>query len=66
MKTKGYVEGVPRNFPAVEPMLLAEGLMRIEKVGKAECRLMDAQGTFECVERAARKDPCLLLAERPV
>jgi aminoglycoside N3'-acetyltransferase len=46
-------------------MLLREGLMRMGRVGEAECRLMDARGTFECVERAVRKDPYFLLAQEP-
>lgn len=65
IRTRAYNDNITRDFMAAEPMLLREGLMRIGRAGEAECRLMDARGTFECVERACRKDPYLLLAERP-
>ncbi|HUV39024.1 MAG TPA: AAC(3) family N-acetyltransferase [Planctomycetota bacterium] len=67
LRTRGYAEDrpVPRDFPAAEPLLLREGLMRIGTVAGAECRLMDARGTYDLVERTVRKDPYFLLAERP-
>ena len=65
IRTRGYVDGVKRDFTSPEPLLLKEGLITIGKVAEAECRFMDAQGTFDCVERAVRKDPFFLLAERP-
>jgi len=61
IRTRGYNDGVARAFTRPEPTLLAEGLMKIAKVGEAECRLMDARGTFECVERMVRRDPNALL-----
>jgi aminoglycoside 3-N-acetyltransferase len=67
LKTRGYGEGrMAREFTRPEPMLLKEGLMAIGKVAEAECRLMDAKGTFEAVAAACRKDPWLLLKEPPV
>lgn len=65
IRTRGYADGIKRNFPAPEPMLLKEGAMSIGRVAEAECRLMDASATFDLVERAVRKDPCLLLLDRP-
>ena len=64
IRTRGYAEDtpVPRNFTAPEPELLREGLMTIGKVAEAECRLMDAAGTYDLVERMVRKDPYLLVA----
>ncbi|HUW58597.1 MAG TPA: AAC(3) family N-acetyltransferase [Planctomycetota bacterium] len=65
LRTRGYADGtVRRDFIAPEPVLLKEGLMKVGKVGEAECRLMDARGTFDLVERAVRKDPWFLVAER--
>jgi len=67
LRTRGYAEDapVPRNFLAPEAALLREGLMTIGKVAEAECRLMDAPGTYDLVERMVRKDPWLLLKEKP-
>ncbi len=65
IRTRGYADGVKRNFPAPEPMLLKAGVMRIGKVHTAECRLMDAAATWDIVGRAVRQDPCLLLLNGP-
>jgi hypothetical protein len=42
----------------------AEAGKEIGKAGEAECRLMDARGTFECVERMVRRDPYALLKQK--
>jgi aminoglycoside 3-N-acetyltransferase len=62
IRTRGYNDvGVNRDFTAPEPMLLKEGAMRIGRVAQAECRLMNASATYDLVERACRKNPCLLV-----
>ena len=63
IRTRGYDEAWPRNFPAPEPILLKEGLMKIARVGEAQCRLMNAAGTYECVTQLVRKDPYFLVAD---
>ena len=65
IRTRGYADGIKRNFPAPEPLLLKEGVMRIGRVASAECRLMDASATWDLVERAVREDPYLLLLNKP-
>ena len=63
IRTRGYnEEGMARAFTAPEPVPLREGLMRIGQVGAAECRLMDAAGTYDCVERLVARNPYMLLA----
>jgi len=63
VRTRGYNEAWPRDFPAPEPRLLKEGLMTVGKVGSAECRLMEAKGTWELVTELVRKDPYVLIAK---
>ena len=65
ISTRGYNDNVRREFTAPEPMLLKEHVMTLGKVAEAECRLMDAQATFDLVERTVKKDPYFLLAQRP-
>jgi aminoglycoside N3'-acetyltransferase len=53
-------DGPERNFPALEPLLLEAGLMRKDRVGNAEIRLIDAMGLIETALDRLRFDPYFL------
>ncbi len=53
-------DGPERDFPALEPLLLEAGLMRKNRIGNAEIRLIDAMGLIETALDRLRFDPYFL------
>lgn len=54
----------PANFPAIEPVLLEQGLLQIGKVGQAEARLALAADILSVALERLREDP-FFLRHRP-
>jgi aminoglycoside 3-N-acetyltransferase len=48
------------NFPAIEPILLAQGRLTIGRVGNAECRLARARDILEVALQQLARDPLFL------
>lgn len=57
--------GPHRNFIGLEPLFREAGIMQIGKIGKAVCRLMDAEGTVRIATDALKKDPSAVLCDNP-
>jgi aminoglycoside 3-N-acetyltransferase len=57
---RGYTTDTPRDFAAIEPRLLAEGIMKIHPLAGAELRLLDGQRVVEEVTDWVRQEPYLL------
>lgn len=57
--------GPHRDFIGIDRMLREAGVMRVGKVGKAVCRLMDARGTNDVLMAGLERDPALFLCENP-
>jgi len=53
---------IPARFDAIEPLLAERGLLRVGKVGQAECRLTRAQAILETALTALAEDPYFLRA----
>lgn len=62
VRIKIHLYGPERNYPKLDPALLAAGAMTIGRVGDAACRLIDAAKLFEIAMRAVREEPDYLLA----
>jgi len=56
--------GPARDFPALEPLLLERGLMRIGKVDQSTVRLINAMGFIETALDKVRFDPLFLTVLR--
>lgn len=57
-------DGPERDFPALEPILLERGLMRIGSIGPCEVRLVRSMGLIETALDQLRFDPMFLTTER--
>ncbi|MCX6377134.1 MAG: AAC(3) family N-acetyltransferase [Armatimonadetes bacterium] len=57
--------GPHRNFIGLDPLFREAGVMKIGKIGKAVCRLMDAEGTVRVAVEALRQDPAAVLCDNP-
>lgn len=57
--------GPHRNFIGLDRMLREAGVMRLGKVGKAVCRLIDAGGMRDTLLPALQSDPTLILCDNP-
>jgi aminoglycoside 3-N-acetyltransferase len=55
--------GTPRRFTIVEPLLLAEGLLRLGRIGNANVRVLDAHGLVDRVGAILREQPRYLVNE---
>lgn len=60
LRVKGYPVSTPRNFNAVEPVLLEAGVEKMGKFGGAELRVIDAKPMVSLVADLLRKDPFFL------
>ena len=56
--------GPPRDYPALEPVLLERRLMRIGRVGASTVRLIDAMGLIETALELMARDPYHLTLRR--
>jgi aminoglycoside 3-N-acetyltransferase len=43
IRVRGYTTDTPRDFDAIEPVLLAEGIMTLARLGRAELRIIDGR-----------------------
>lgn len=57
--------GPHRDFIGLDRLFRAAGLMRVGKVGKAVCRLMDGKAMLETALEALRRDPAAVLCANP-
>ena len=57
--------GPHRNFIGLDPLFREAGVMSIGKIGKAVCRLMDAEGTVRVAVEALTKAPAAVLCDNP-
>ena len=57
--------GPHRNFIGLDPLFRESGVMKIGKIGKAVCRLMDAAGTLRVVVEALKRDQAAVLCDNP-
>ncbi len=57
--------GPHRNFLAMDPLLRDRGLLRVGRLGRAVCRLMDGDSLLDTALDALRRDPAALLCDNP-
>jgi hypothetical protein len=57
--------GPHRDFIGTDRFLREAGVMKIGKIGRAVCRLMDARGTHNVLMEALKDNPALFLCENP-
>lgn len=57
--------GPHRDFIQMDRMFLEAGAMRVGKIGKAVCRLMNAGQILDLAVAALRRDPAAVLCENP-
>ena len=57
--------GPHRDFIGLDPLFRDAGVMRVGRIGKAVCRLMDAAGTVRAAVEALKADPAAVLCETP-
>jgi aminoglycoside 3-N-acetyltransferase len=56
--------GCARDYPALEPLLAAHGILRLGKIGPATIRLIDAAAAAELLVPMMREQPELVLRRR--
>lgn len=67
-RIRPYATGLKRDYPKIEPILLATGLQRNIMIGQATVRLIRAAGMLERIGQEVRRDRWFLLkdpASRP-
>ncbi len=57
--------GPHRNFIGLDPLFRKAGIMKVGKIGKAVCRLMDAGETVRIATEALKADPSTALCDNP-
>lgn len=57
--------GPHRNFIGLDSLFREAGVMNVGKIGKAVCRLMDAEGTVRVAVEALQQDPAAVLCDNP-
>jgi aminoglycoside 3-N-acetyltransferase len=57
--------GPHRNFLGLDPLFRERGIMRMGKIGRAVCRLIDGKTMLETALEALRRDPAVMLCDNP-
>ncbi len=66
VKTLELYPGPHRDFIGLDHLFREAGVMRVGKVGRAVCRLMEAKGIFDLTVQALRQDPAAVLCDNPL
>ena len=57
--------GPHRDFIGLDHLFREQGVMRMEKIGKARCRLLDGKAMLETAIAALRQNPAAVLCDNP-
>lgn len=63
--TIAAMAGPHRNFIGLDPLFRERGIMRMGKIGRAVCRLLDAGAMLKTAQEALREEPAAMLCDNP-
>lgn len=63
--TIAAMAGPHRNFLGLDPLFRERGIMRVGKIGRAVCRLLDSGAMLTTAREALGQDPAAMLCDNP-